>query len=162
MLSCILCRYKLGPNGAIMTALNLFATKFDQVLELLEKRSNQVDIILVDTPGQIEAFNWSASGSIILGNMRDMSIIHHVLSMSPTYKCHVLRSSRLCFLFYFALGSINCYSLPTVSPVVCHSKSWSSAYRFVSCQFPDNRALCSWYSALPEPYHLHVEHDLRM
>jgi len=23
--------YKLGPNGAIVTALNLFATKFDEV-----------------------------------------------------------------------------------------------------------------------------------
>jgi len=24
-------QYQLGPNGGIMTALNLFATKFDQV-----------------------------------------------------------------------------------------------------------------------------------
>lgn len=63
----LLIRYKLGPNGAIMTSLNLFATKFDQVLELLDKRSDQVDVVLVDTPGQIEAFNWSASGTIILG-----------------------------------------------------------------------------------------------
>lgn len=63
-------RYKLGPNGAILTSLNLFATKFDQVLQLLEKRANQFDIILIDTPGQIEAFNWSASGTIILGQLR--------------------------------------------------------------------------------------------
>ena len=33
-------QYNLGPNGGIMTSLNLFATKFDQVLELLEKRSS--------------------------------------------------------------------------------------------------------------------------
>lgn len=28
-------QYGLGPNGAILTSLNLFATKFDQVLALL-------------------------------------------------------------------------------------------------------------------------------
>ena len=30
--------YKLGPNGAILTCLNLFTTKFDQVLQLVDKR----------------------------------------------------------------------------------------------------------------------------
>ena len=32
-------QYNLGPNGGILTALNLFATKVDQVLGLLEKRA---------------------------------------------------------------------------------------------------------------------------
>jgi len=32
-------RYKLGPNGGILTSLNLFTTKFEQVLALLEKRA---------------------------------------------------------------------------------------------------------------------------
>mmetsp|Transcript_19845 Transcript_19845/g.24479 ORF Transcript_19845/g.24479 Transcript_19845/m.24479 type:complete len:401 (-) Transcript_19845:1401-2603(-) len=79
-------QHRLGPNGAIMTSLNLFSTKFDQVLEILENRSfpqekkqsssskdeksptsppKLLDYILVDTPGQIEAFTWSASGTII-------------------------------------------------------------------------------------------------
>lgn len=68
-------QHKLGPNGAIMTSLNLFATKFDQVISILDNRSyskkddvsqsKNLDYILVDTPGQIEAFTWSASGSII-------------------------------------------------------------------------------------------------
>lgn len=31
--------YNLGPNGAIMTSLNLFATKIDQMVGLLEKRA---------------------------------------------------------------------------------------------------------------------------
>jgi GPN-loop GTPase len=58
-------QHNLGPNGAIMTSLNLFATKFDQVVGILEKRGENLDYILVDTPGQIEAFTWSASGSIM-------------------------------------------------------------------------------------------------
>eukprot|EP00501_MAST-03F_sp_TOSAG23-6_P002405 GSMAST32.ASY1.ANO1.2514.1 assembled CDS len=49
-------QYKLGPNGGIMTALNLFVTKFDQVLSLMEKRSAEADYLMLDTPGQIEVF----------------------------------------------------------------------------------------------------------
>jgi GTPase SAR1 family protein len=59
-------QYGLGPNGGILTSLNLFATRFDQVIEILEKRANELDYIFIDTPGQIEAFTWSAGGQIIL------------------------------------------------------------------------------------------------
>ena len=122
-------QYNLGPNGAIVTSLNLFATRFDQVMDILEKRAAQgggegaqtqpgqegtegagagaaqgeqgreeagpsesssggeagapaaqgaggsadaqqqqqppLKYVLVDTPGQIEIFTWSASGGII-------------------------------------------------------------------------------------------------
>ena len=58
-------QYGLGPNGGILTSLNLFATRFDQVIGILEKRSAELDYIFVDTPGQIEAFTWSAGGQII-------------------------------------------------------------------------------------------------
>lgn len=57
-------QYRLGPNGAILTALNLFATKFHQVVEILEKKTD-VEWIIIDTPGQIEVFTWSASGQLI-------------------------------------------------------------------------------------------------
>lgn len=55
--------YSLGPNGGILTCLNLFTTKFDQVLDLLAKKKRE--FVLIDTPGQIEIFTWSASGQII-------------------------------------------------------------------------------------------------
>ncbi|EPY38234.1 XPA-interacting protein [Angomonas deanei] len=57
-------QYQLGPNGSILSSLNLFATKIHQVIELLEKKEN-LDWIVVDTPGQIEVFTWSASGQLI-------------------------------------------------------------------------------------------------
>src|SRR5580698_4015240 len=78
-------QYNLGPNGGILTSLNLFSTKIDQVLGILEKRClppkqeeaptqsstktetlSRPQHILIDTPGQIEVFVWSASGSILL------------------------------------------------------------------------------------------------
>ena len=64
----VMSQHKLGPNGAIMTSLNLYATKFDQVIQILENRADQNKLskyLLVDTPGQIEAFTWSASGTIL-------------------------------------------------------------------------------------------------
>lgn len=58
--------YKLGPNGGILTACNMYATKFDQVMTLLEKpREPPLETVVVDTPGQIEIFTWSASGNIV-------------------------------------------------------------------------------------------------
>lgn len=54
-------QHNLGPNGAIMTSLNLYATKFDQVIGILEGRADKnemSDYLLIDTPGQIEAFTW--------------------------------------------------------------------------------------------------------
>ncbi len=33
--------YNLGPNGGILTALNLFATRFDQVIGLIDKRRDE-------------------------------------------------------------------------------------------------------------------------
>jgi len=60
-------QYNLGPNGGILTAANLFATRFDQVLDLLRARqaAGTLRTVLVDTPGQIEIFTWSASGQLV-------------------------------------------------------------------------------------------------
>jgi GTPase SAR1 family protein len=35
-------QYNMGPNGGILTSLNLFTTKFDQVLGFIDKRASQV------------------------------------------------------------------------------------------------------------------------
>lgn len=61
--------YGLGPNGAIITCLNLMCTRFDQVLNLVRQRSSQYSMCIIDTPGQIEAFTWSASGAIITDSL---------------------------------------------------------------------------------------------
>uniref|UniRef100_A0A8C7U9Z1 GPN-loop GTPase n=1 Tax=Oncorhynchus mykiss TaxID=8022 RepID=A0A8C7U9Z1_ONCMY len=58
-------QYGLGPNGGIVTSLNLFATRFDQVMKFIEKKQYNHQYVLIDTPGQIEVFTWSASGTII-------------------------------------------------------------------------------------------------
>ncbi len=53
-------QYGLGPNGGITTSLNLFATKFDQVLGLLERRAADMDCVFVDTPGMAKRVVFNA------------------------------------------------------------------------------------------------------
>jgi len=87
-------QYNLGPNGGILTSLNLFATKIDQILGLLEKRTKPdpekpdatpIQNILIDTPGQIEVFVWSASGAILLDSLA---------SSFPTVVAYIIDTPR--------------------------------------------------------------------
>ncbi|CAD6945556.1 unnamed protein product [Tilletia caries] len=106
--------YNLGPNGGILTALNLFTTKFDQVLGILEKRAMEVDEIILDTPGQIEIFTWSASGSIItdaLGSAMPTCVAYVIDTPRTTapatfmsnmlYACSIMYKSKLPFIIVF-------------------------------------------------------------
>ncbi|KIY67748.1 hypothetical protein CYLTODRAFT_422268 [Cylindrobasidium torrendii FP15055 ss-10] len=107
-------QYNLGPNGAILTALNLFTTKFDQVLGLVEKRAETVDYVIVDTPGQIEIFTWSASGAIITDAIASSipTVIAYVIDTPRTtapatfmsnmlYACSILYKTKLPFILVF-------------------------------------------------------------
>jgi GTPase SAR1 family protein len=38
-------QYSLGPNGGILTSLNLFATRFDQVLGFVDKRAAELESV---------------------------------------------------------------------------------------------------------------------
>jgi GTPase SAR1 family protein len=106
--------FTLGPNGAMITSLNLFATKFDQVIDVLEKRASDYDYILVDTPGQIEVFNWSASGQIILDSLAvsfpivTAYCVDTVRCRNPTsfmssmtYACSIMYKTKLPFVLVF-------------------------------------------------------------
>ena len=62
-----------------MTSLNLFTTKFEQVMNLIDKRASEIDYVLFDTPGQIEVFTWSASGSIITESL--VNIVPSILEL---------------------------------------------------------------------------------
>jgi len=106
--------FALGPNGAMITSLNLFATKFDQVIDLLEKRAEDYDYIIVDTPGQIEVFNWSASGQIILDALAvsfpivTSYVVDTARCRNPTtfmsnmtYACSIMYKTKLPFSLVF-------------------------------------------------------------
>nr|CAD2168267.1 unnamed protein product [Meloidogyne enterolobii] len=127
--------YGLGPNGAILTCLNLLCTKFDQILSLLEKRDSSIPSIILDTPGQIEVFTWSVSGSIITGSLADKypTIIAYVVdsarSTNPRtfmsnmlYACSILYRTKLPFFLVLnksdvvSLGHFTCTHVLKYSP----------------------------------------------
>lgn len=109
-------QYNLGPNGGILTALNLFTTKFDQVLSYVEKKaqSGTSPYILVDTPGQIEIFTWSASGTIITDALASSlpTVVAYIIDTPRTaapetfmsnmlYACSILYKTKLPFILVF-------------------------------------------------------------
>lgn len=103
-------QYGLGPNGAIVTSLNLFSTKFDKVISLISKNSEK-PICIFDTPGQIEVFTWSASGTIITESLACsfptvvVYVMDTVRSVNPVtfmsnmlYACSILYKTKLPFI----------------------------------------------------------------
>ncbi|KAK0387032.1 hypothetical protein NLU13_5346 [Sarocladium strictum] len=116
-------QYNLGPNGGILTSLNLFATKVDQIVNLLEKRAKPdpekpdrkpIEHILVDTPGQIEVFVWSASGTILLESLASSfpTVIAYIIDTPRTsststfmsnmlYACSILYKTKLPMILVF-------------------------------------------------------------
>ena len=136
-------QYSLGPNGGILTSLNLFATKVDQVLALLEKRclppkpptpsstsastpstqsqpssapttTKPIKYMIVDTPGQIEVFVWSASGAILLDALASSfpTVLAYIIDTPRTtststfmsnmlYACSILYKTKLPMILVF-------------------------------------------------------------
>ena len=115
-------QYNLGPNGGILTSLNLFSTKVDQIISLMEKRSKPLSDtktrpprhFLVDTPGQIEVFVWSASGSILLESLASSfpTVIAYIIDTPRTsststfmsnmlYACSILYKTKLPMILVF-------------------------------------------------------------
>jgi hypothetical protein len=60
--------YGLGPNGSLVMASDMIATKMDEIQK--EVDSLNPDYVIVDTPGQIELFAFRASGPYFVANMR--------------------------------------------------------------------------------------------
>ncbi|KAL2823863.1 hypothetical protein BDW59DRAFT_148120 [Aspergillus cavernicola] len=116
-------QYNLGPNGGILTSLNLYATKIDQIIALMEKRASPnpsnpaakpINHFLVDTPGQIEVFVWSASGSILLETLASSfpTVIAYIIDTPRTsststfmsnmlYACSILYKTKLPMILVF-------------------------------------------------------------
>jgi len=63
----IMQQYGLGPNGAMIMANDLIASKIDEIQNDVNKVNP--DYLIVDTPGQIELFAYRSSGRFIVENL---------------------------------------------------------------------------------------------
>lgn len=64
----IMSEHDLGPNGALIMAADLIATKLNEIQE--EVFGLNPDFVVVDTPGQIELFIFRASGPYFVSNFQ--------------------------------------------------------------------------------------------
>ena len=63
----IMKQYDLGPNGSMIMASDLIASKIDDIQN--EIHGVNPDYLIVDTPGQIELFAYRASGPFFIQNI---------------------------------------------------------------------------------------------
>jgi GTPase SAR1 family protein len=60
-------KYGLGPNGALIMAADLIADSMEKISEEVEEL--KLDVVLVDTPGQMELFAFRSSGPYIASEL---------------------------------------------------------------------------------------------
>jgi GTPase SAR1 family protein len=60
-------KYELGPNGALILAADLIADEIQNISKDIE--AVDADLVLVDTPGQMELFAFRASGPFIVNEL---------------------------------------------------------------------------------------------
>lgn len=58
--------FSLGPNGALIMASDMVATKIEEMQQQVDELN--ADYVIVDTPGQIELFAFRASGPYFVKN----------------------------------------------------------------------------------------------
>ncbi len=63
----IMKQYDLGPNGALIMASDLIASKIDDIQD--EIGNVNPDYLIIDTPGQIELFAYRSSGPFLVENL---------------------------------------------------------------------------------------------
>jgi len=95
--------YGLGPNGALIMATDMIASEIEQLKEEIEDL--EPDILIADTPGQMELFAFRASGPFIAHGLSDepkaiVYLFDSVFSFNPlNYISNMFLSSAVYIRF---------------------------------------------------------------
>lgn len=110
--------YKLGPNGALIMAADLIAEQAEKLGREIE--SFNPDIVIVDTPGQMELFAFRASGPYIASELTKepkaiVYLFDSVFSLNPlNYVSNLFLSAAVYNRFFIPQISVlsKCDLLP--------------------------------------------------
>eukprot|EP00477_Mikrocytos_mackini_P002955 GAHX01003514.1.p1 GENE.GAHX01003514.1~~GAHX01003514.1.p1 ORF type:complete len:310 (+),score=51.43 GAHX01003514.1:31-960(+) len=117
---------KIGPNGALIEAMNLFQSEYiTDVLELLDTLSDE-DIVIIDFPGQIELF-WSKP---IIND-----ILNSFLSQNKNKTSHNNCDNRIVALYLLDATFITCTNYNNNKFLAAYLLALSVSY---SMNFPMN------------------------
>jgi GTPase SAR1 family protein len=98
-------QYRLGPNGALVLASDLIAEEAENIGGEIEDL--QADVVLVDTPGQMELFAFRASGPYIANELtkQQKAIVYlfdSVFSFNPlNYVSNMFLAAAVYNRFFF-------------------------------------------------------------
>jgi GPN-loop GTPase len=101
----IMDEYSLGPNGALVLAADLIAEEAERIGGEIEDL--QADVVIVDTPGQMELFAFRASGPYIANELtkQQKAIVYlfdAVFSFNPlNYVSNMFLSAAVYNRFFF-------------------------------------------------------------
>ena len=98
-------KYNLGPNGALIMAADLIADEIENLTRDIEEA--HADLVLVDTPGQMELFAFRASGPYIVNELTNdpkalIYLFDSVFSINPlNYVSNMFLSAAVYNRFFF-------------------------------------------------------------
>ncbi|HIH40326.1 MAG TPA: GTPase [Halobacteria archaeon] len=105
-------KFKLGPNGAQIACSDEMALKADEIKDAID--SFDADIILIDTPGQIELFAYRETGRILIESLGvDNSIILFLFDPIISKRANGFVSLQMLSIstqFIFSLPQLNILS----------------------------------------------------
>ncbi|MEM0001472.1 MAG: ATP/GTP-binding protein [Desulfurococcaceae archaeon] len=109
-------RYNLGPNGAFIKASDLIAEKIDVIFQNQPfLNPSKWDLILIDTPGQMEAFLFRPASNLFLSKLRNIgnTVIAYVIDASAISK--VTDAVFLWFLYVLIQIKTGLLAVPIVN-----------------------------------------------
>ena len=99
--------YRLGPNGALIMAADLIAGETEALNQQIE--SLHSDVILVDTPGQMELFAFRASGPYLANELMKgeakviLYLFDSIFSLDPSTMLPTSSSAQPCTTVSYTL-----------------------------------------------------------
>lgn len=109
--------YKLGPNGALIMASDLLGDRLEEIRGELEDANP--DILLVDTPGQIELFAFREGGRFIANELtnENRAIIYLMDAPFTRNPLNFISSIYLAAAIYSRIAQPQIYALSKVDLV---------------------------------------------
>lgn len=144
-------KYGLGPNGALVMAADLIADEAEKLGEEIQEFNP--DIVLVDTPGQMELFAFRASGPYIASELTNepkaiLYLFDSVFSTNPlNYVSNMFLSSAVYSRFFLPQVHIlsKCDLLPEdeVSNILGWSEDVTELERAIDERLDETKRLLS-------------------
>lgn len=112
----IMKKYGLGPNGAFIKAAEVLLERLDDVFSSEPfKGPGSYDLVLIDTPGQIEAFLLRPAGSVFLRRLSSFGHVVVAYLIDSSAVENVVDAVTLWFLYVLLQVKTGLITVPVIS-----------------------------------------------